>query len=684
MEWADEWFEVIPGGTRHFGRRAELNLRRKGRIGLIILRRLGSIRLIVAALIVFGVLSVGTKSPAQSVGPSFPCAPTPVDALARLACSVPGLGRADLRMVQTYYALRQAVGPDGQKSLKNQFLSFVLKTRQMCGLPPVQPKRDQSAIPLPGDAANCVATAYKAQRFAWTSRLSGPAAEEAARAPEQNILLQGKLQALGLAPKEAVVDGVFGTGTRSALLAWQHAAGRPETGFFGDNDADVLLGVPVTPSSSPDLRAGLRGRPLAQTDYRGKSVAIGYKNLQVLLDPQTSHDPKVCQDPNGGGILGIGYDYEHQNSCETVIIKVLANGKNVFEAGVGNLADQEAKDLIGLKIAILYLDSSTSLPQVIVSGYTGGAHCCTSTVVVTDGTGEKWQPIDFGKIDGDEGFDFLSLLHDGSALIVDRADGFLYRYSSYAGSNAPTRIRRLNGSVIEDVTKDPRYQSFLLGELRDMTQAKPAALSEPNGYLAGWVAEKALVGQLEDGWRVMLASYDHQSAHAQSACAVAQRVWVKSQYSSDRVCPASQTLIIPFPETLAVDLVEEGYITSEQSARLGYDIAKIEANRKSAMETATAQYEQWATQGWFVITHAGNCVRSETPASPSELVATDRANGLEDDINMLEVASGGKPMIVRVGEPKGNGLESIMTFYRGLEKCEDGRQRKQNELDNLK
>lgn len=157
-------------------------------------------RLLAAIIIVLPVHAVAPAS-LEDLGPSFPCLPVPVDALARLTCSDHTLARADIRMVQTYYTLRQAVGPDGQKPLRSDFLSFVVNTRKACGLPPVEPGRDQSSVPLPTAAAGCVTVAYDRQRTIWARRLNGPAAEEAARTPEQNILLQSKLRDLGYLAK---------------------------------------------------------------------------------------------------------------------------------------------------------------------------------------------------------------------------------------------------------------------------------------------------------------------------------------------------------------------------------------------------------------------------------------------------------------------------------------------------
>jgi hypothetical protein len=73
------------------------------------------------------------------------------------------------------------------------------------------------------------------------------------------------------------------------------------------------------------------------------------------------------------------------------------------------------------------------------------------------------------------------------------------------------------------VTKDPRYQDFLLSQLHRMAASAAPGLGEPNGYFAGWVAQKALVGQLNDGWRTMLSSYDRKSTNGRTDCTLDKR-----------------------------------------------------------------------------------------------------------------------------------------------------------------
>lgn len=622
-------------------------------------------------------LTVGGRASAENVGPSFSCSPQPVDALARLTCSDPRLSVADIRLVQAYYALRQYVGSEGQKPLKSEFLSFVVGTRQSCGLPAVQPNRDQSRDPIPANAANCVAAAYDMKRNALALRLSGAAAEEAARAPERNIALQAKLQSLGFLSKDATIDGVFGTGTRAAVMAWQHASSRPETYFLSDADAAVLLADASLPTLT-DPWASLRAKPLARAEYRGTPLVIEYKNLRVSVATERSQGSAVCGN-TGEGVLGISnLSNENKTACLAVIAKVTVDGKDVLTTQLAMSDDDGGVEGLYIKVAIQRLDNATALPQVVVTGYSGGAHCCTSTAVATADADGTWDFVALGQIDGDQGFSFLDLDHDGSTVLVDNGEGFNYEFASYAGSFSPTRIRKFAHGALLDVTKEPRFRGFLLDGLRTMERKAAAYPSqERNGFLAGWVAQKALVGQFEEGWRRMLASYDRQATDGLDACAVDKSVWRKGQYGDEVVCPEGEEVRRSFPEALALHLVKLGYITPKQSAELGYDPEVIEARRKEA----TARYAERMVSGWFVITRSENCSLAHT--SPAALITADRARGLEDAVHVLE-SDGGRPVAVRVDEPRANGLVSMVTFYRGLARCEAEREARKLQLQNLK
>jgi peptidoglycan hydrolase-like protein with peptidoglycan-binding domain len=646
----------------------------------ILCRKILLIELPGAALTAF--MAFGTPAcAAATVGPSFLCSPPPQDALARVTCADSALARADIRMVQTYYALRQTVGKLGQKPLKSEFLSFVIATRQKCGLPPVEPGQDQTTITVPPTAAQCVVAAYDGQRERWLGKLAGAAAEEANRAPELNIALQAKLQALGYLPANVRADGVFGTGTRNALIAWQRSKAALATGFFGDSDAATLLGA-ASQEATSDPNKDLRAKPLAgPVTFDGKPVDLTNDKLRIDVQKDTMRDPDICKQTHSGFFELKRSVNAPGPGCPDIKATILIGGTtDSAEAGL-IVGDSNDIGTYAVSARIVRLDPSADQPQVFLTSYSGGAHCCTAGLLVARNRG-AWQFISLGELDGDEPWEFLDLNHNGTAQIVGVGQGFDYEFSSYAGSFAPTLVQELHGSELKDVSSDLRYHWFILRELKAMERNfVQGGRTEPNGYYAGWVAQKALLGEFEDGWKTMLANYDQDETTKR--CGVDERVWPKNAYGS-RTCPDDEEIEVPFPEALALDLVKKGYISQQQSITLGFDPSKIAADRAAALELKTRTYEQTSANPWFVLTRFNECKPSDIPKSPAEMVSFDKRNGLEDLVDVIESSTDGKPIIVRVSEPKPGDMVSTITFYRGQSKCEEEQQMARKQLDQLR
>jgi peptidoglycan hydrolase-like protein with peptidoglycan-binding domain len=186
-------------------------------------------------------------------GPSFPC-PQPSDPLAQLVCSTPQLAFLDMQFVQSYEALYQQVGQNEGKALRHEDYEFDLAVRSKCGISVSQGATNSSTPPpaAPAGSAQCVIPAYQQQIAVWKARLQGAALEEANRPIQIQLALQSRLQALGLLPASAQIDGVFGTGTRAAIMKWQASTGRQPTGLLGNADAQALLAaLPQSASASP-------------------------------------------------------------------------------------------------------------------------------------------------------------------------------------------------------------------------------------------------------------------------------------------------------------------------------------------------------------------------------------------------------------------------------------------------
>ena len=196
-----------------------------------------------------------------------------------------------------------------------------------------------------------------------------------------------------------------------------------------------------------------------------------------------------------------GLEISLEAQSKTLIAHVRASGRDVAAVTFG-------RDFDELAASIVRLDPHSPSPQVVVTHFTGGAHCCTMTRVATLTEG-RWQIVDAGVLDGG-GYEIVDITDAGSAELVFPDNSFNYAFSSYAESLAPTKIFRLVNNQLKDVTRDDEYQRFLRQiMLADQGLATPDMWSN-NGFLAGWVAEKALLGEEVEAWSQLMRSYDRE------------------------------------------------------------------------------------------------------------------------------------------------------------------------------
>jgi len=186
------------------------------------------------------VLSVGFLTrPASAqmqhnqMGTSFDCSRTGPN-VPSLVCQTPELRLADLLQMQPYYTLRHAQ-PERQQELRGQFTIRIQELVRECSTEQVRAGGTQSA---------CVTRALGGLRTFWLQqieRIGNAAALDEARLPPGHFT--GSQQALkdrNFLPAEAIVDGVFGSGSRQAIARFQAERGLPANGFLTAATADAL------------------------------------------------------------------------------------------------------------------------------------------------------------------------------------------------------------------------------------------------------------------------------------------------------------------------------------------------------------------------------------------------------------------------------------------------------------
>lgn len=214
----------------------------------------------------------------------------------------------------------------------------------------------------------------------------------------------------------------------------------------------------------------------------------------------------------------------------------------------------EASETSMTRIGAGRIDPRGDGDQIVMTSYTGGAHCCTR-IQVLDRVGGQWKVIDLGMWDGD-GADFPKAQVPGAPLAFWLNDNrFAYAFTDYADSWMPPRFYEINGGRLIETSQAKRYAPLYE---KDMADAKASCLKHdnPNGACAGMVADAARLGRRADGWKVMLANYDKGFDWTLGAAC-------KVRVAGD--CPKDQQVPLDFPAALENALVQDGYMRASDA-----------------------------------------------------------------------------------------------------------------------
>lgn len=230
----------------------------------------------------------------------------------------------------------------------------------------------------------------------------------------------------------------------------------------------------------------------------------------------------------------------------TPVVTGMIGGRTVFTARL----DDGKSEAPRAEAKLYRLDPASPQPQVMITAYTGGAHCCTVTQIATADAAGNWKVLEGGTLDGGA-YAVEDADGDGVPELTHRDNSFLYAFASYAGSVAPMRIKRVFAGTLADVTREPRYQPYLRQEVAGIEHLTVRyGPGEANGYYAGWVAAKALIGEVEAAWPVMLQRQDRNPPMKPQKCSVNRKL---------EECPQDKLVDIPFPEALRAHLSAGGY-----------------------------------------------------------------------------------------------------------------------------
>lgn len=224
---------------------------------------------------------------------------------------------------------------------------------------------------------------------------------------------------------------------------------------------------------------------------------------------------------------------------------------NVGLRGVAEASAPDAGfDEPAAEASIAEMDPGNSHPEVYFTAYSGGAHCCSTVIVAEEVGNGRWVTVPVGDFDG--GGNYLQDIdEDGLAEIVTVDNRFLYAFDCYACSAAPLVIRTVRNGAAVDVSSESRYLQAHRDWLAEIeSYVDPSEQWKSPGYLAGWVAAKARVGEGPAAMKALREHWDFKRDEGEEACLTGQQL--------DQ-CPRDKIKVMKFPDRLQLFLEQAGY-----------------------------------------------------------------------------------------------------------------------------
>ncbi|MCU0550717.1 MAG: hypothetical protein MUC48_15320 [Leptolyngbya sp. Prado105] len=147
-------------------------------------------------------------------------------------------------------------------------------------------------------------------------------------------------------------------------------------------------------------------------------------------------------------------------------------------------------------------------PEVILDFFTGGAHCCTYSMIYHYDAQQK-QYVESRAFWGNLGYRLKDLDGDSKVEFLSADDGFAYAFTSYAASAFPIQIWQFDNGKMTNVTR--KYPKLIYNNAYKLwgyyQQVKMEEGADVRGILAAYLADKYLLGQQEDGWKRLREVY---------------------------------------------------------------------------------------------------------------------------------------------------------------------------------
>ena len=264
----------------------------------------------------------------------------------------------------------------------------------------------------------------------------------------------------------------------------------------------------------------------------------------------------------GNVTLTLRADHKSTSQFPLIILTVRAKGGKSFSltTSSGMPSGPATAD-----VGVGHLDPTNPTPEVVLSTYSGGAHCCTGIKILELET-HGWRiipiPDDAGGQGGLPTFP-TDINGDGVRDFVLSDDRFAYAFGGFSASWLPPRVFTLESGHLVERSDSRQYTALYQHDMTDAEKHCARNDGFQNGACAGYVADAARLGQLDPAWQFMLAHYDRNATDTLPHGCLSTSV---TPYGA---CPKPDSISLSkFPSALAWFLRDNGYISTAQMRNL--------------------------------------------------------------------------------------------------------------------
>jgi subtilisin-like proprotein convertase family protein len=210
---------------------------------------------------------------------------------------------------------------------------------------------------------------------------------------------------------------------------------------------------------------------------------------------------EVVRSRRGGVTAEFRYRRDPDGVYRDTRIRILRAGKVSLDRPVRRLGCATCPTWRPVEAPIVRNLDGEGEPEVVFDFYSGGAHCCTYTLVYGyrpsarryRQTLHEW---------GNVGYRFGDPDRDGRPEFLSADDRFAYAFAAYAASFEPIQIWRYQAGRMVDVTR--RFPRLVARDAashwRAYSKETRRGRTDARGLLPAYLADEIMLGRAERGW----------------------------------------------------------------------------------------------------------------------------------------------------------------------------------------